>query len=798
MKLSMKWLTDYVNPHVDIATFCSKMTFSGSKVECYETEGNAVEGVVVGRILSITPHTDSDHLSICMVDVGGDAPLQIVTGANNIRENALVPVAMIGANLPNGVHIKKGKLRGVESSGMLCSLGELGLTRHDFPYAIEDGIFLIEEDCTVGEDIHTALGYDDTTVEFEITSNRPDCLSVTGLAREASVTFNTPLTIPDPTFTGCAYPIRDNLSVSVENPDGCPRYIAGMVRDVKIAPSPRWMRERLRASGVRPINNLVDITNYVMLEFGQPMHAFDARYVAGNHIIVRNATNDEEITTLDGQKRTLQNDMLIIADNEKPIAVAGVMGGEYSGIMDDTTTVIFESAYFEPTRVRRASKRLGLRTDASSRYEKGLDPDNCERTLRRAMQLVEELGAGTPVGDFIEVDNRTHTTRTIPFDPDWINSFLGTDIPRDTMVSILESLEITVDGDKCIPPSFRVDLERNADIAEEIARIYDYNNIPSTVIRGVAQGSLTADQKLMRSLEQTTAALGYYGTLNFSFTSPKCFDRLGLPADSPLRRAVTIKNPLGEDTSIMRTTTLPSMLDSLATNYKNRNATAWLYEVGKEYVFTSENSLPLEPTRLTLGAYGDGIDFFTMKGTIESIAAALHLPTLTLRRPCDVPDAPADTCALHRGRSAIIYANETIIGFFGQVHPAVQKNYGIGEATFLAKLLPEAIAPFAAAPVTYRPLPKFPAITRDLSVVCAEDIPVGTLTDTITAAGGELLEDVALFDVYHGDQIAKGNKSVSFSLRLRSHDATLTDTQADAVVTHVLKKLSAIGASLRQ
>ena len=450
MNLSLRWLCCYGDWGVSVKEFCAGMTMSGSKVETYETEGEVVKNVIVGKLVSITPHENSDHLQVCQVDVGGDSPIQIVTGAQNIVEGALVPVAMIGAELPGGVRIKKGKLRGVESNGMLCSLGELGLTKHDFPYAIEDGIFLIEEDCTVGQDIHEAIGLNDTSVEFEITSNRPDCLSVVGLAREAAVTFGKPLNLKAPEFHGSADKLSDSLSVSVENATLCPRYIAGMVKNVKIGPSPRWMRERLRASGVRPINNLVDITNYVMLEYGQPMHAFDQRYIKDGKIVVRNAKDGETITTLDGQERQLSPEMLIIADAEKPIAVAGVMGGEYSGIMDDTNTVIFESAYFEPVQVRRTAKKLGMRTDASARYEKGLDPDGCPRTLKRAMELVELLGAGEPVAEFIEVDNRTAEPVQIPFDPDCIFLFHGTAISEDDIVYTLEALEIYVDGDQVV------------------------------------------------------------------------------------------------------------------------------------------------------------------------------------------------------------------------------------------------------------------------------------------------------------------------------------------------------------
>ena len=798
MNLSMKWLSEFVTlDPMSPREFAEAMTMSGSKVETYETEGAEVKNVIVGKLLSITPHENSDHLQVCQVDVGSGAPIQIVTGAQNIVEGALVPVAMIGADLPGGVHIKKGKLRGVESNGMLCSLGELGLTKHDFPYAIEDGIFLIEEDCKPGQDIHEAIGLNDTSVEFEITSNRPDCLSVVGLAREAAVTFGKPLNLKTPEFHGSAEKLSDTLSVAVENSTLCPRYIAGMVKNVKIGPSPRWMRERLRASGVRPINNLVDITNYVMLEYGQPMHAFDLRYVKDGKIVVRNAKDGETITTLDGQERQLSPEMLIIADAEKPIAVAGVMGGEYSGIMDDTATVVFESAYFEPVQVRRTAKKLGMRTDASARYEKGLDPDGCPRTLKRAMELVEQLGAGEPVAEFIEVDNRTAKPAQIPFDPDWINGFLGTDISREEMVKTLESLEIHVDGDVCISPSFRIDLERPADIAEEVARIYGYNNIPSTVIRGVAEAQLTPQQQFLRKAEQTMVGLGYYGTLTYSFTSPKCFDRIGLPADSKLRKTITITNPLGEDTSIMRTTTLPCMLDVLATNYKNRNAAVSLYEIGKEYLPTGPDTLPEEPNRMTIGMYGDSADFFALKGAVDALLKELRLPKCTYVRPAEAEGVFEECCALHPGRSAVIFCGENPIGYLGELHPTVQKTYGIGARTYVAKLLVQEMAALAEPEITYQPLPKFPAITRDLSLLCDDAVPVGSLEETIQQAAGKLLEQVTLFDVYKGDQIADGKKSVSFSLRLRSHEGTLTDEQADAAMKRVLKALAAKDVTLR-
>ena len=796
MNLSMKWLSDYVTLDTTVKEFCAAMTMSGSKVEVATEEGSEIKNVVVGKLLSVVPHENSDHLVVCQVDVGQEQPIQIVTGAPNVKAGDIVPVALCGAELPNGVKIKKGKLRGVESNGMLCSLGELGLTVHDFPYSIADGIFLIQEDCQIGQDIHEAIGLNDTSVEFEITSNRPDCLSVTGLAREAAATYHVPLNLKKPTFQGIDGNIQDALQVEIQNKEKCPRYAAGIVKNVKIAPSPRWMRERLRASGVRPINNLVDITNYVMLEYGQPMHAFDLRYVKDGKIVVRNAAEGETITTLDGVTRTLSPEMLVIADAEKPIAVAGVMGGEYSGIMEDTNTVVFESAYFEPVQVRRTAKKLGMRTDASARYEKGLDPEGCLRTLERAFELVELLGAGEPVRTHIDLDYNEKQRNRIPFDPDWINKFLGTDISREEMCDTMKMLEIEVDGDTCISPSFRIDLERPADLAEEVARIYGYNNIPSTVIKGVANASLTPKQKFRRTLENATVAVGCYGILTYSFISPKYFDKIALPADSSLRKTIVISNPLGEDTSVMRTTTLPSMLETLSLNYKNRNAAVALYEIGKEYLPTAPDKLPEEPDRLTIGMYGDDADFFTLKGMVETILETAGLHDCTYKA-CGT-DAPFDEiCALHPGRSAVIYAGETPIGYLGEVHPTVQKNYDIGTRTYVAKLLIDEMQPLAQTEITYQLLPKFPAITRDLSLVCADEVPVGDLQAAMKNAVGNILEQITLFDVYKGEQIAAGMKSVSFSIRMRSHEGTLTDEQADAAMKRVLKALKEHGATLR-
>jgi len=796
MDLSMKWLSDYVKADMPIKDYCHALTMSGSKVEGFEKEGEDIKNVVVGKILSVVPHENSDHLVVCQVEVGKDSPIQIVTGASNVNAGDIVPVALDGSVLPGGKKIKKGKLRGVESNGMLCSLGELGLGKHDFPYAIEDGIFIMQEDCEIGQDIQSAIGLDDTSVEFEITSNRPDCLSVIGLARETSATFNTPLNVPVPSFKGIDGDIDSMLKVTIHNTEKCRRYCAGIVKNVKIEPSPRWMRERLRASGIRPINNFVDITNYVMLEYGQPMHAFDLRYVEGAEINVRNAVNGEKITTLDGVERVLTDEMLVIADKNKPVAVAGVMGGEYSGIMDDTSEVVFESAYFEPVQVRRTSKKLKLKSDASSRYEKGVDPLISMTCLERAFQLVEELGAGEVVRTVIDKDYTDKTPASVEFNPEWINSFLGTDIPEADMIEYLERLDFKIKDGKVIAPSFRIDIECKADIAEEVARIYGYDNIPSTEFRGTAAAELTPEQKFIRKLENITVSLGYYGTATYSFISPKYFDKINLPADSSLRNTVKILNPLGEDTSVMRTTTLPSMLELLATNYNYRNPSAKLYEISKEYIPVEGSELPDEPQRLTLGMYGGNVDFYDIKGTADKLFEALNISDVEYVRAGE-SDAFDETVALHPGRSAVILKNGTALGYIGELHPQVQEKYGFNTKVYVGKFNIPELMKSADTKITYKPLPKFPAATRDLSIICDDEIPASKLEAVIRKSVGKILEKVTLFDVYKGKQIADGKKSISYSIVMRSHDGTLNDEQADNAMKKVIKALSEIGAELR-
>ena len=817
MNLSMKWLGDYVKADMPIKDFCHALTMSGSKVECYEKEGNSISNVVVGKILSKVPHENADALFVCQVDIGEEAPIQIVTNAKNVKEGDLVPVALDGAVLPEG-KIKKCKMRGVESFGMFCGLDTLGLSVHDFPYADPEGVFVIEEECSLGEDIHTAIGLDDTSVEFEITSNRPDCLSVIGLARETAATYGTELKVQAPEFKGVDGDINSMLKVDILNTEKCQRYCAGIVKNVKIEPSPRWMRERLRASGVRPINNFVDITNYVMLEYGQPMHAFDLRYVEGAHINVRNAKNGEKIMTLDGVERELTEDMLVIADEKKPVAVAGMMGGEYSGIMDDTTTVVFESAYFEPTQVRRTSKALKLKSDASSRYEKGVDRLISMTCLKRAFELVELLGAGEVVNTVIDRDYTDKTPASVEFSAEWINNFLGTDISEADMKKYLERLEFTIENSRVLAPSFRIDIGCKADIAEEVARIYGYNNIPSTDFRGIARAEFTEEQKFIRTLRNATVSLGGYEIATYSFVSPKYFDRIKLPADSRLRKAVRIVNPLGEDTSVMRTTTIPSMLDVLSFNYKNRNDKACLFEISKEYLPASEEkpfingdilansgkqkhrynySLPDEPQRLTIGMYGADSDFYTIKGMVEQLLDELKISDVEYVRAGD-SDIFDEKYALHPGRSAVILRDGAPLGIIGEVHPDVQETYEIGAKTYVAKLnIPELMAA-SAEKITYQPLPKFPATTRDLSLLVDEDMPVAELEKTIKNAVGKTLEKVTLFDVYRSDNMKKNcKKSIAYSISMRSHEGTLTDEQADGAMKRVLKALNAIGAELR-
>lgn len=790
MNLSMKWLKEFVDIEIKPRDFSEAMTISGSKVEGYEIEGSEISNVVVGKILSIVPHQDSDHLVICQVDIGESEPIQIVTGASNLTVGDLVPAALNNSTLPGGIKIKKGKLRGVESNGMLCSLGELGLTLHDFPYAIEDGIFVLQEDCQPGQPICEAIGLDDIKVEFEITSNRPDCFSVIGLAREAAATFDKPLTLHTPVVKAGNGSCKDMLDVKIEEPSLCSVYSARIVENVRVKPSPRWMRERLRAMGVRPINNIVDITNYVMLEYGQPMHAFDLRFIEDKTIRVRRAKDGETITTLDGVDRTLTHDNLVIADSKKPVAIAGVMGGEYSGIMDDTTTIVFESACFDGSSVRTTARDQGMRTDASSRYEKGLDPNNCLPALERACELVELLDAGDVLDDVIIDDHSSHEQRRIPLETEWTNRFLNIQLTAEEMKTILKKIDCQFDGDTILVPTFRPDLEHKADIAEEIARFYGYNRIPSTPLRGDAQGKYTPRQKFEDKISNTMLALGLSEIMTYSFLSPKAYDKIGMPKQDRLRNSVTISNPLGEDTSIMRTTALPSMLDTLARNYNNRNGAVALFELASEYYPVEGQELPDEKTKLIAGLYGDDCDFFTAKGMVEQLLDTLFISNYEF-------EASSNEYAYHPGRCAHIMIDDTVIGVIGEIHPKVAENYGINERILCFTLDVDSLFAHTQTDATYTPLPKFPAVTRDLALICDETIPVRILEKAITKGAGNLLETIQLFDVYQGEQIEGGKKSVAFNIVLRSAENTLAEEQVNSTMKKVMKELEKVGANLR-
>ncbi len=791
MNLSMKWLKEFVAlDEMPMRDFTEAMTMSGSKVEGWEPEGSEIENVVVGKVLSLDRHPDSDHLWITQIDIGADAPVQIVTGAQNLKVGDIVPTALHNSTLPGDKKIKKGKLRGIESNGMLCSLSELGLTKHDFPYAIEDGIFVLQEDCTLGQPICDALGFNDTKVEFEITSNRPDCFSMIGLAREAAATFDKPLMLHQPSVKAGHGSCRDLLNVKVDAADLCSVYHARIVKNVRVKPSPRWMRERLRAMGVRPINNIVDITNYVMLEYGQPMHSFDLRFIAGSRIHVRRAQGGESITTLDGVERTLTPKNLVIADAEKPIAIAGVMGGEFSGIVDDTTTIVFESACFDGASVRTTARDHGMRTDASSRYEKGLDPNNCLPALERACELVELLDAGDVLDDVITDSHFESGRRRIHLDTDWTNRFLDIQLTTEQMKSILQKLDCEFDGDDILIPTFRPDLQHKADIAEEIARFYGYNKIPGTPLPGGAQGKYSVRQKFERTVSDTMLAIGASEIMTYSFISPKYYDKIRMPADAALRRSIVISNPLGEDTSIMRTTALPSMMEVLARNYNNRNAQACLFELASEYIPTTEDQLPSEKTSLIVGMYGGDSDFFTAKGMAEQILEKLSVTDYEI-------EASSEEYSYHPGRCAVLTLAGQRLGIIGEIHPKAAENYGIEGRVYSFTLDVDLMFEHAKTEKTYTPLPKFPAVTRDLALLCDESIPVLTLEKAITRGAGALLEKIELFDVYQGEQIESGKKSVAFSIVLRSGDNTLTDEHTAAVMKKVMKELEKIGAVLR-
>lgn len=889
MKLSRKWLNEFVDiGSVSDRDFAEAMTLSGSKVEVTEVLNESLKNVVAGRIVKMERHPDSDHMWICQLDIGGDEPTQIVTGAWNIHEGDLVPVAKHKSLLPGGVKIEKGKLRGVVSNGMLCSLKELGLTaEHDYPYAvitpaallndykpldkekpsipadvqpghkiygpvvaarvlecagqgsgtyhtcldiggataapdtvcsnlhegdmvayntktgtictlsdlhaeqrefphcIPDGIFILhEEGVKPGDDLAAVIGADDHVVEFEITPNRPDCLSVIGLAREAAATFDKPLNLHTPEIRGCGGSIMDHVDIEIEDGELCPRYTARLVKNVKIAPSPAWMRERLRNSGVRPINNIVDITNYVCLEYGQPMHAFDFSCVEGGKIIVRTAREGETIQTLDGNERKLTPNMLCICDAHKPVCVAGVMGGANSEIIGDTAMVLFESANFNGASVRRTATALNMRTEASARYEKGLDLMNTMKAVQRACELVELLGAGEVVDGVMDVIAKDVNPTTVKLEPEKINALLGVDVPEAEMRRILRPLGFELDGDTILVPSWRGDVEHYSDIAEEVARFHGYNNIPDTLSSGMNQRrGFSPVQKAENAMGALCRSVGYNEIITYSFISPSYYDKIDLPKDSPLRDSLKILNPLGEDTSIMRTTTLPSMLEILTRNYNFRNKAVKLYELGRTYFAKNDGSgMADEPKILSLGAYGPDMDFFAMKGAVEAILAGLRIENVRFT-------AERNNSSYHPGRCASLWQGETFLGVVGQIHPHVTANYGVDCQLYAAELRFDAMYAGMGGKSVYQPLPKFPAVTRDIAVVCDQAISVGQLEDCIRRGARGLLKDVALFDIYTGPGIPADKKSVAFNLTLRSDDRSLTAQEADADVKRILDLL---------
>ncbi len=895
MNLSRKWLNEFVTVDADDKAFDEAMTLSGSKVETTADLGAELSNVVVGRILSMERHPDSDHMWVCQIDAGEAEPLQIVTGAWNVHVGDLVPVAKHKSTLPGGVKIEKGKLRGVASNGMLCGLSELGLDTRDFPYAaitaaallndyhpldkekpsipadikagdkvfgpvvcakvleasiqpdgsfhtcldlggstacpdtlcanlhegdlvayntkadsictledlhaqqaefphcIPDGIFILREDCKPGDDLKPIVGLDDHVVEFEITPNRPDCLSVIGLAREAAATFDAELRLHEPVVKGgAAGNLAELLDVETPAADLCPRYTARMVRNVKIAPSPKWMRERLRSMGVRPINNIVDITNYVMLEYGQPMHAFDYRYVKGGKIIVRRAEEGEELTTLDGQVRKLNANHLVIADDTRAVGLAGIMGGENSEIVDDTVDVVFESANFDGTCIRKGALALGMRTEASAKFEKGLDILNTLPAVNRACELVELLGAGEVMDGVIDILNYVPQPTVLKLEPARINALLGTDVSRDEMVSILRKLDFQVDGDDVTVPSWRGDVKEMADLAEEVARFHGYNNIPITLMRGqTTLGGYSEAQQLERTLGAVCRTCGYDEIITYSFISPTYYDKIRWPEDHINRRSFKILNPLGEDTSIMRTTVLPSMLEILTRNYNFRNKSARLYEIGRIYLTGGEDGLATEAKMLSMGAYGDGMDFFTLKGAIEAILGEIRAQDIHFE-PC------TDNPSYHPGRCATVWAGSDCLGVFGQIHPLVAKNYDVDGAFYCAELSFDELMLARGADPEYTPLPKFPSVTRDIAVVCDESVTVGALESAIRSGAKGLLKDCSLFDIYRGKGVEEGKKSVAFNLVLRADDRSLTAEEADEDVQSILDTLKEkLGAVLR-
>ena len=810
MRTSLKWIKDLVPGIEDLTPqeYLDAMTLSGSKGEYYVELDKNLENIVIGQILKIEKHPDADKLVICQVNVGQEEPVQIVTGAPNVFEGAVVPVVLAGGKVAGGhdgstppeegIKIKKGKLRGVPSNGMMCSIEELGSSRDMYPDAPENGIYIFKnrDDIKPGDDAIKALGLDDTVIEYEITSNRVDCFSILGIAREAAVTFGKPFCPPVVEPTGNDEDVNDFISVEVNDTELCPRYTARVVKNIKVGPSPEWMQRRLAAQGIRPINNIVDITNYVMEEYGQPMHAYDLSTIAGQKIIVRRAEDNEKFVTLDGQERTLDSSMLMICDAEKPVGIAGIMGGENSMITDDVDAILFEAACFDGTNIRLSGKKLGMRTDAQSKFEKGLDPNNASAAIDRACQLIEVLGCGEVVGGMVDVYGKVKEPHEIPFQPERINRLLGTDLSAEQMLDYFKSLELEYDADRnvMIIPTFRQDLLGTADLAEEVARFYGYSNIPSTLPSGEStSGKVSFKHRVEDVAKETAEFCGFSEGMTFSFESPKVFDKLRLDADDPLRQAITIANPQGEDYSIMKTTPLNGMLVSLARNFNRRNKDVKLYEMAKIYL---PKSLPLteyadERVQFTLGFYGEG-DFFTMKGVVEEFLerAGMH----------DIVDYDpnAGKNFLHPGRQANIIYQGKVIGYMGEVHPEVCENYDMKTRAYIAVLDMPVITEMATFDRHFKGIAKHPAVNRDISMVVKKDILVGQIGKVIREKGGHHLESYHLFDIYEGSQIKAGYKSVAYSITFRANDRTLEEKDITAAMDKIIAGLEDLGIELRK
>lgn len=804
MNTPLSWIKAYV-PDLDVTSqeYTDAMTLTGTKVEGFEELDADLDKIVVGQIEKIDRHPDADKLVICQVNIGSEVT-QILTGAPNVEVGQKVPVVLDGGRVagghdgsktPGGIKIKKGKLRGVESNGMMCSIEELGSTRDMYPDAPENGIYILKDDAVVGSDAVELLGLHDSVFEYEITSNRVDCYSVIGIAREAAATFKKKFIPPVVEVKGNDDDVNKYIKVEVEDKDLCRRYCARVVKNVKIAPSPEWMQRRLAACGIRPINNLVDITNYVMEEFGQPMHAYDLSTISGSKIVVKRASEGETFVTLDGQERKLDNNILMINDADKAIGIAGIMGGENSMITDDVKDMLFEAACFDGTNIRLSSKRVGLRTDASGKFEKGLDPNNSIDAINRACQLIDELGAGEVVGGVVDIYDEVNEPSRVKFEPDKINKLLGTDISKEDMLKYFEKIELAYDENtnEIVAPTFRQDIHCMADIAEEVARFYGYDKIPSSLPNGEATtGKLSYKLRIEAIARDIAEFCGFSQAMTYSFESPRVFDKLLLPQDSNLRNTVTISNPLGEDFSIMRTTSLNGMLTSLATNYNRRNKAVRLYELGNIYIPKSipVTELPDERMQFTLGMYGDG-DFFTMKGVVEEFLEKIGMKKIVKY------DKDSEKTFLHPGRQANIVYNNEVIGYMGEVHPQVADNYGIGERAYVVVLDMPMIYDNTTFDRKYEGIAKYPAVSRDISMVMKKEILVGDIEEIIRKKGGKLLESYKLFDIYEGSQIKDGYKSVAYSITFRANDRTLADTEVAEVMNKILKALGEMGIELR-